>query len=300
MSADQRVDASPASDAEVFELRAGALRLALRPDLGGAVAGLWHHGIPVLRSVEPQALQRARQGGSFALVPYSNRIADGRFAWQGRSHRLELSPEDGPHALHGVGHLSRWRVEPPSLPGAPAEVALTLAHAADAAWPFDFAARQLLQLTPTSLRAELVVTNTGTQAAPFGLGWHPYFPKRTRSRLHVDCSGRWELDARKLPTQLVPQAGIDADVARLDFDNVFEGVSGAARIRDERFTLLLCSSLPRLVVYTPQDRDYFAVEPVSHVSNAINQPAPSALGLVTLQPGQSHHAWMTLDIQPTH
>ena len=25
-----------------FELHAGALRLALRPDLGGAVAGLWH------------------------------------------------------------------------------------------------------------------------------------------------------------------------------------------------------------------------------------------------------------------
>ena len=254
----------------------------------------------MLRSVEPPSLQRARLGGSFALVPYSNHIADGRFTWQGRSHQLALDPDDGPHALHGVGQLARWQVEPPTLPGAPAEVALTLAHAADDRWPFDFAARQLLQLTPTGLRAELAVSNTGTQAAPFGLGWHPYFPKRARSRLHVDCSGRWELDARKLPTQLVPQAGIDGDVARLDFDNVFEGVSGAARIRDERFSLVLCSSLPRLVVYTPQDRDYFAVEPVSHVSNAINQPAPSALGLVTLQPGQSHHAWMTLDIQPTH
>ena len=35
---------------EAFELRAGALRLALRPDLGGCVAGLWHHGVPVLRT----------------------------------------------------------------------------------------------------------------------------------------------------------------------------------------------------------------------------------------------------------
>ena len=288
------------SAADTFELRAGALRLALRADLGGAIAGLWHHGVPVLRSVEPQALERARLAGSFALVPYSNRIADGRFSWQGQAHTLAVDPADGPHALHGVGHLARWRVEPATLPGAPAELALAFEHRADGAWPFDFAARQLLQLTPTSLRAELSVTNTGTRAAPFGLGWHPYFPKRPRSRLHVDCSGRWELDARQLPTQLVPQAGIDGDVARLDFDNVFEGVSGAARIRDERFSLTLRSSLPRLVVYTPQDRDYFAVEPVSHVSNAVNQPAPSALGLVTLQPGQSHHAWMTLDIQPTH
>ena len=36
---------------DAFELRAGALRLALRPDLGGAIAGLWHHGVAVLRSV---------------------------------------------------------------------------------------------------------------------------------------------------------------------------------------------------------------------------------------------------------
>ena len=66
------------------------------------------------------------------------------------------------------------------------------------------------------------------------------------------------------------------------------------------FALTLRSSLSRLVVYTPQDKDYFCVEPVSHATNAINQPAPSALGLVTLQPGQSQTAWLTLDIRTTH
>ena len=118
--------------------------------------------------------------------------------------------------------------------------------------------------------------------------------------MHVECSGRWELDASKLPTQLVPQPGVDADIAHLDYDHGFEGWSGPARIRDERFALTLRSSLSRLVLYTPQAKDYFCVEPVSHVANAINQPAPSALGLVTLQPGQSHSAWMMLDIRTTH
>ena len=294
------MNAPASTPADAFELRAGALRLALRPDLGGAIAGLWHHGVAVLRSVEPQALQAARQAASFALLPYSNRIDRGRFMWQGRPHSLALGAESGPHALHGVGHLSRWTVEAATLPSGPAEVALVLEHRADDRWPFDFTARQLLQLTPTMLRAELSLTNTSAQPAPAGLGWHPYFPKRSRSRLHVECSGRWETGASKLPTQLVPQPGIDGDVARLDYDHVFEGVTGAARIRDERFALTLRSSLDRLVVYTPQDKDYFAVEPVSHVTDAINRPAPSALGLVTLQPGQSHHAWMTLEVQPTH
>ena len=285
---------------EAFELRSGALRLALRPDLGGSIAGLWHHGVPVLRSVEPAQLALARKSASYPLVPYSNRIAHGRFNWQGRPYQLALNFDDSPHPLHGVGWLSRWQVEAAHGPSAPAEVALTLAHRADAGWPFDFTARQLFQLGSTSLRCEMVVTNSGDRPAPVGLGWHPFFPRRTRSRLHVECSGRWEPDALKLPTQLVPQPGVDADVAHLAYDHCFEGWSGPARIRDERFTLTLRSSLTRLVIYTPPDADHFAVEPVSHVTNAINQPAPSALGLVTLQPGQSCQAWMTLEVQPTH
>jgi aldose 1-epimerase len=287
-------------ETEAFELRAGALRLALRPDLGGSIAGLWHHGVPVMRSVEPDQLARARKAACFPLVPYSNRIAHGRFNWQGHPFQLALNFDTSPHPLHGIGWLSRWEVEPPSGPSGPAEVALTLDHHADERWPFDFSARQLFQLSPTSLRAELSVTNTAAQAVPVGLGWHPYFPRRARSRLHVECSGRWELDALKLPTQLVPQPGVDADLAHLAYDHCFEGWSGPARIRDERFALTLRSSLDRLVIYTPQGEDFFSVEPVSHVTNAINQPAPSALGLVTLQPGQTTHAWMTLDVQSTH
>ena len=48
-----------------IELHAGALRLALRPDLGGAVAGLWHRETPILRSTEPAALDGARASAMF-------------------------------------------------------------------------------------------------------------------------------------------------------------------------------------------------------------------------------------------
>ena len=52
-----------------FELHAGALRLALRPDLGGAVAGLWHGTTPILRSSEPAALSAVREAAMYPLVP---------------------------------------------------------------------------------------------------------------------------------------------------------------------------------------------------------------------------------------
>ena len=60
-----------ASSMHHFELHAGALRLALRPDLGGSIAGLWHRHLPVLRCTEPAELAGARLSGCFPLLPYS-------------------------------------------------------------------------------------------------------------------------------------------------------------------------------------------------------------------------------------
>ena len=52
------------------------------------------------------------------------------------------------------------------------------------------------------------------------------------------------------------------------------------------------------MVYTPHDKDYFCVEPVSHVNNAIQMADPSLHGLVALKPGDTTDAWMTLDVTP--
>ena len=77
---------STSADDNVFELHAGALRLALRPDLGGSMAGLWHRGTPIMRSTEPALLEQARHSASFPLVPYSNRLGYRRFRWKGRDY----------------------------------------------------------------------------------------------------------------------------------------------------------------------------------------------------------------------
>jgi aldose 1-epimerase len=284
--------AAPALAASPFELHAGALRLALRPDVGGAIAGLWHRDQPVLRSTAPLALGGPRQAGCFPLVPYSNRLAFRRFRWKGVDHTTEPNFEGSPHSLHGVGWQRPWTIVSSSA----VDVVLRLEHAGDADWPFAFEASQYFTLAPDAMRVQMVFTNRAALPQPVGLGWHPYFPKRERSRLHIELAERWVADVNQLPIRKVAQPGIDSDVAHLDFDNCFEGWRGPARIRDERFSLQLASSLRYLVVYTPQDRDYFCVEPVSHVSNAIHMADPAAHGLRTLAPGESMDAAMTLEV----
>jgi aldose 1-epimerase len=275
-----------------FELHAGALRLALRADLGGSVAGLWHRDTPILRSTEPALLESSRQSGCYPLVPYSNRLGYRHFRWRGQEYTTRANFAESPHSLHGVGWIRPWDMVSHSA----LEVVLRYRHTPDDDWPFAFEATQFFTLTPQSLGMQMAITNTADIPQPVGLGWHPYFPKRARSRLHIELSERWESDATLLPTRKVAQPGIDADVAHLDFDNGFEGWKGPARIRDEKFSLQLTSSLPHLVVFTPQDKDYFCVEPVSHVANAIHMADPAAHGLRTLQPGESFEASMTLDV----
>ncbi len=274
------------------QLTRGALRLALRPDLGGSIAGLWFDGLPVLRSTEPEALERARLAGCYPLLPYSNRLGYRRFRWHGKEYTTQHNFDDSPHSVHGIGWQRAWTLES----AREHDAVMHLVHAGDADWPFPFEARQVISLTDEGVNLGLAISNTGTRPAPFGLGWHPYFPKRSRSRLHITLTERWDSDASGLPTRRVPQAGIDGDLAHLDFDHCFEGWSGAARMRDEKLVLRLSSSLSHLVVFTPPLKDYYCVEPVSHVSNAIHMAEPAKAGLRSLMPGEHMEAWMKLEL----
>ncbi len=276
-----------------IELKAGALRLAVRPDLGGSLAGLWHGTTPVLRSVEPGALAGPRRSACFPLVPYSNRLGFCRFDWDGQAYTTRPNFEDSPHSLHGVGWQRPWTV----AACAADTLILRLQHRADEDWPFAFEAEQRLRLSPDALRLELSMTNADHRAQPAGLGWHPYFPKREGSRLDLEVASRWEADATQLPTHEAAQAGLHGPVAAMAHDHCFGGWRGAATVADPAFTLRLTASVPWLVVFTPPALPHYCVEPVSHVNDAIHARDPAARGLVALAPGATLAATMTLEIE---
>ena len=278
-----------------LELNAGALRLALRPDLGGAIAGLWLAGVPVLRSTEPAALGASRLSGCYPLVPYSNRLGHRRFTWLGQQHTTAPNFDDNPHSVHGVAWQRPWTV----IKSSATEAELAYAHTPDSHWPFAFECRQRFVLSADAMELHLAFVNRGAQPQPVGLGWHPYFPKREGSRLQIELTERWDSDASGLPTHRVPQPGIEgavSDLAALAVDHCFEGWRGPARIRDDLLWLRLTSSLPYLVVFTPDTKPYFCVEPVSHVNNALQMADPTAHGTRAAAPGSTFDAWMKLEI----
>jgi aldose 1-epimerase len=280
-------------------LRSAGLRCALRPDLGGSIAGLWLGDEPVLRSTEPDTLKAARQSGCFPLVPFSNRIAQARLQWQGTSHPLVRNNGDEPHAIHGVGWQRVWQV----LEQTETSAFLSYEHRADSGWPFAFDASQMIQLQPNRLTLTLSITNQAHAAAPVGLGWHPYFVKRAHSQLSFQASGRWEMGADKLPTHRTSINGLTADGDTLDVDHCFDGWSGVLSLRDAVMQVRVRSGMSRLVVFTHPSRDTVAIEPVSHVNNALHLVREGvadaqALGLAVLAPGESMTATMDIEVEP--
>ena len=201
----------------IHELHAGALRLSVRPDLGGSVAGLWHRETPILRSTEPVLLAESRSAAMYPLLPYSNRLGYRRFRWKGHDYTTRANVPDSPHSLHGIGWQRPWRIVSSSA----IELVLGLDHPGDADWPFAFEARQYFTLAPESFSARLLFTNTASVEQPAGLGWHPYFVKRARSRLHVAVPCEWLAD-RVRRSMLMPAVrelrvipfGVDLDVFR--------------------------------------------------------------------------------------
>jgi aldose 1-epimerase len=251
----------------------------------------------VLRSGPAAQLSSARQSGSYPLVPFSNRIAQAALVWEGTQHPLVRNNGPEPHAIHGVGWQRAWEV----LESDSEFALLSYEHRPDASWPFAFDTSQTFRLHGGALELTLSITNQSREPAPAGLGWHPYFVKRSRSHIAFEASGRWEMGDDKLPTQRNTVTGVDTDCAFLDIDHCFDGWNGVVQLNDEALHTRITSTLRRLVVFTNDTREFVAIEPVSHVNNAVNLVAAGAdaasLGLVILQPGESMTAQMAIEVE---
>jgi aldose 1-epimerase len=281
----------------MIELQAGRLRCELHPELGGCIAGLWLDGQPVLRSTPARELASSRLSGCYPLVPFSNRIAHASLVWQGTDHPLVRNNGDEPHAIHGVGWQRPWGV----LDEDARFAMLAYEHRPDKAWPFAFDCSHTYRIKPGVLEMTLAITNQSGEAAPAGLGWHPYFIKRPGSRIAFKAAGRWDMGPDKLPTLRQRSAGLDAECASLDVDHCFDGWDGTVHLRDPVMDVRVRSGLTRVVVFTNGTRDYIAIEPVSHVNNAVHLYAAggsaSELGLTILQPGQTLMAQMAIEVE---
>jgi len=274
----------------------GPARLTLAPEVGGAIAAFTVGGRDVLRPMAAGATD-ALASACFPLVPFCNRIPNGRFAFEGREVALPPNLAGHPHPLHGQGWRKAWTVE--KVQGG--EAVLSYEHAADA-WPWAYRAEQRFTLGETGLRLELSVTNSGEHVMPAGLGFHPYFPVREGEVLTATNDGVWMIDEDVLPTvrHVNVQEGVwgpdwakGAGVSGHDLiDHCYTGWDQHAVLRapGQPDTIITASPECRwLHIYIPPGQGYLCVEPCASRPNPFGE---GETGMVTLQPGESRSIWM--------
>jgi aldose 1-epimerase len=274
--------------------------VGLLPEVGGCLTRLdWSpapgaYSVPLLRPSEAEAMTAGDPGGlaCFPMLPFVNRIADGRFTWHGRRYQLPLNRLPEPHAIHGFGFQAVWAV----AERRPDFIRLIHEHA-NRVSPFRYQADLTIQVRPDVVIIVLAVTHLGTEPCPYGLGLHPYFPRDKGTRLALAADRWFPTDARKLPLSAQPIGPGQAfhtskPVSQAaPLDATFSGWNGKARIdwpeRGASLNLVADGAFRAAHLFLPNDRPAFCVEPVSQLPNQVNRPEFDAdLPPIILEIGQ--------------
>src|SRR4051794_19283492 len=132
----------------------------------GATLLTWDAGGRRLLDAGPVvgAVDRAYRGK--VLMPWPNRVRDGRYEFGGAEHRLPVDEPDRGHALHGLALWSDWT----AVDVQERAVTLELQLRPRPGYPFALRLRAGYALGADGLAVTLEALNVGDGPAPFGAG----------------------------------------------------------------------------------------------------------------------------------
>ncbi len=233
------------------------------------------------------------------LVPWPNRIEDGRYEFGGSSHQLPLNELERRNAIHGLVRWSHWSI----ADRAPDRVAFEHILYPRPGYPFALELRVAYSLSEDGLVVRTEATNVGSEPAPYGAGSHPYLAVDQDVvdgvELRVPAATVLVADERGLPVgrAAVAAEGLDfresrpIGSARLDhcFTDLERDDHGRAEAHLGMTTLWADESYPYLMVFSGDglpdvERRSLAVEPMTCAPNAFR----TGEGLIRLEPGQAH------------
>ncbi|MEP6786550.1 MAG: aldose 1-epimerase [Sphingomonadales bacterium] len=269
-------------------LRCGATTCEVAPAVGGALLSLTVGGVPVLRPTSHNTTN-VLDTACFPLVPFANRIDEGRFVFRGIEVILPEDPSASPHAHHGHGWRRSWAVDRTADHCAD----LSLVHERDE-WPWRYRATQNITATAEGVIVTLTLYNLDDAPMPAGLGLHPFFPRAPDSQIALDARERLLTDERDIPTTRVPFVPGDYAVSGLEeADNLMLGGQGNVRVSgDVGITRINAIGAIGFHLYVPSGQPFFCVEPVTHAPNSFRSERPKEV----LTPG----AAASLQMEITH
>jgi len=305
-STDSGSHRSVAPSGRQLELRAGGYR-AVVVQSGGGLRELSHEDEPALDGYPEDELCDGARGQ--LLVPWPNRVADGRYRFDGENRQLDLTEPERGCAIHGLARWESWEVISHE------DDRLRLAHRLHGhpGYPHVLDLSIEYQLDPKhGIEMRFTAVNVGSGPAPYGLGMHPYLTAGTHSidtcELLLQADSWLPTDDRGIPSgpaRPVNETELDFRVARqigktaidFAFTDLNRDEEGLARVvlsdhsSARQRVLWVDSSFPWIEIFTgdhlpSRQRQGLGVEPMTCPPNAM----ASGQDLVVLEPGEQHTA----------
>ncbi len=285
-----------------FELRCGEQHATI-VEVGGGVREYRVGHRDVLQPYPVDAMCDGAHGAP--LIPWPNRLADGRYRFAEADYQLALTEPDKHNAIHG---LLRWRSWRPIHQSEDRIVMAARLHPLEG-YPFLLDVEIEYLLDVAGLTVTTTATNAGNRPCPYGCGQHPYLSPG--SGLIDDCTVRLAAETRivtdperELPTGVEPVEGtpfdfragrrvgdLQVDYAFTDLERDHEGrawVSLTAPDGDA-VELWVDRSYPIVELYTADTlaahrrRRGLGTEPMTCPPNAFQ----SGRRVIRLKPGES-------------
>ena len=239
------------------------------------------------------------------LMPWPNRIRDGRYTWHGEEHELALTEPKLGNAIHGLIRWQPWLcVEHTSD-----RLVMAARILAQSGYPWSLDLLVTYVVSENGLRVTQAAHNIGSGVAPYAQGSHPYLAlpqgKVDDWTLTVPASTRVTSDERNLPTGTESVDGTVFDfrqgrqIGTLKVDHCFTDLAfhdgrSSATLTDgtESVSLWWDAKQPWLMVFTDDGHEPMrrgvAIEPMTAPVDAFN----SGQGVIELAPGERFEsAW---------
>lgn len=181
--------------------------------VGASLRGLTVDGVDCIARYPLGTRTPAASG--VVLVPWPNRIRDGRWEQNGTTGQLSISEPKFNNAAHGL-----LRYAPYTVSAGDESVTLRETIFPQSGYPYLLETAVTYALTDDGVVVTHQIRNSGTEAAPFALGTHPFLAlgSTPATELTLTSSGAtvFTVDDRLLPTGTTPvPADLDLRGGRL-------------------------------------------------------------------------------------
>jgi aldose 1-epimerase len=201
----------PAPSGEQFEIGHGEQHATV-VEVGG---GIRTYGVGDRDVLHPYDVDAVCDGAHGApLVPWPNRLRDGRYTFDGTEQQVALTEPDKRNAIHG---FLQWRPWQAAEHAADRVVMATRLHPL-MGYPFMLDVQVAYTIGDEGLTVATSATNAGDVACPYANGQHPYLSPGSgpidAATLRFAAGFRIDTDReRQLPTGDVAVAGTPYDFA---------------------------------------------------------------------------------------